>query len=120
MRRLRMWVPLLLSLVLPVQGMAAIAPQLVCFSSGSGAADSTEVVTMDCHDGMARDAAKAPPCCGDSCPDMAACASSLAVSVTSLRLPAVERRMAPDDRYLLPQLACRLSHPFRPPAVSTP
>lgn len=120
MPRLRTWLLLLLALALPVEGIASVAPQLECFGSGSTTVESVAAVTMHCHDGQSVDAAKAPPCCGDSCPDIAACAGLLAVSVSSLRFPAAERRMAPDDRYLLPEIASRLAHPFRPPAVSTP
>lgn len=120
MLRLRMWLLLVLAVALPVEGIASVAPQLACFRSGSGTADSVAAVTMHCHDAKSADAAKTPPCCGDSCPDMVACSASLAVSATGLRLPAAERRMAPDDHYLLPEIASRLSHPFRPPAVSTP
>lgn len=119
--RFYLWV--LLSLAIPVQGIAAIAPQLACFESGSLTAllDPTQAVpalTMHCHDARPGEAASPPPCCGDSCPDMAGCAASLAAGVSSPALPAFDRRAVPDDRYLLPDLPARLSHPFRPPAVS--
>ena len=120
MSRLRICLLFVLALALPIEGIASVAPQLACFGSGSTTAEPVAAVTMHCHDGQSGDAAKVPPCCGDSCPDMAACAASLAVSANSLRLPAAERRMAPVDHYLLPELASRLSHPFRPPAVTTP
>lgn len=114
---------MLLALALPVQGITAIAPQLACFESRSltVSLDPTQAVpalTMDCHEARPGEAASAPPCCGDSCPDMAGCAASLAAGVSSPASPAFARRAVPDDRYLLPDVSARLSHPFRPPAVS--
>lgn len=118
MLRSRTYLWLLLALTLPVQGIAAVAPRLACLDAAAGTAVTAAAATMHCHGTQSADPARPPPCCGDHCPDMAACAVTPAVSAPSLVLPAPEQRIALDDRYRLPESVSRLSSPFRPPAIS--
>lgn len=111
--RFFLWV--ILALAIPVQAISAVSPNLACFEHAAGTAPA---VQMDCHDTEASEEPAPPSCCGDACPDMTFCAATAAVSITAMTLVSVGQFTVPDDDYLLPLLASRLSSPFRPPAIS--
>lgn len=115
MSRSRFCVWVILALALPVQTIAAVSPPPACFEHEAGTAP---IAQMDCHDQQASEDSGSPSCCGDSCPDMAFCAATPAVSATAMTLSGVGQFAAPDDHYLLPLVSSRLSSPFRPPTIS--
>ena len=108
----RLCLLLLLVAAVPVQTIAAASAPLTLF------AIPTSGMPMDCHAVQASDVPEPPSCCGDACPDMSVCAAAQAVSATTLVSSPVGPLTAPDDRYLLPPVASRLSSPFRPPTLS--
>lgn len=106
---------LMLSLAVLVQTIAAESPRDACFEQ---AASDVPAMHMDCHDHQASNAAEPPPCCGDSCPDMAACAAAQLATSASTTSLAIEAPATPDDAYLLPRFLPQLWTPFRPPTNS--
>ena len=103
--RTRPFLCLILTLVLSVQAMAAVSPQVAGMH-------------VDCAVAQTSDAAELPACCGDACPDMTACAAAHAMSATTQASQVVVPLAAPDDQFRLPAVAARLSSPFRPPTLS--
>jgi hypothetical protein len=101
----RLGLYLLLALAIPVQ--------IDCVERTAGTAPVAE---MDRHGQQGAKAPASPSCCGDTCPDMTACAVAHAVSANSAVSLAVPLPPAPDSHYLLPSISTRLSVPFRPPA----
>lgn len=111
-----MW--LLVALAISGQAMAGYAQRLPCFDQGAGGAPA---VAMDCHSahgGHTGQAPGQPDCCGDSCPDMTACAAPHAISPSDVSRLAPEQRSLPVDRYAVASITALSAPPFRPPALS--
>ena len=113
--RTRPFVWLILTLALSVQAIAAVSPQLTRPENATRVAPGMHV---DCSVAQTSDAAELPACCGDACPDMTVCAAAHAMSATTQVGSVVGAVAAPDDQFLLPAVASRLSSPFRPPTHS--
>ena len=113
--RTRPFLCLILTLVLSVQAIAAVSPQLTRPENATRVAPGMHV---NCAVAQTSDAAELPACCGDACPDMTACAAAHAMSATTQASQVVVPLAAPDDQFRLPAVAARLSSPFRPPTLS--
>ena len=115
MTRRRIFTWLLVVLAIPAQAIAGYAQRLPCFDHAGGTA---AVAVMDCHSAAADHGPGQPDCCGDSCPDMTACAAPHAASPLNGSLPVPETHSVPVDRYAVPSLTALSALPFRPPAFS--
>jgi hypothetical protein len=97
------------------QSIGAYPQQQPCFDRSAHAAAAME---MDCHSADKDRAHGQPDCCGDSCPDMAACAVSHAIglSIFSQIMPDGSSRLS--DAYAFSLITALSAPPFRPPALS--
>ncbi len=112
-RRICLW--LLLALAIPAQSVAVYSLRFPCFDQSGSAAPAVE---MECHTAATGHASEQPDCCGDSCPDMTACAALHAAGLSVFTQVLPDSRSVLVDRYALPLMTALFAAPFRPPVFS--
>jgi len=118
MMRCRICLWLIVALAVPAQSIAAYAQRLPCHDQAGSAAPAVVTDCHSAHQGKVGHAAGQPDCCGDSCPDMTACAAPHAAGPSTISEILPAGHIVPLDRYAVALTNALFAPPFRPPVVS--